>query len=114
MGGVSVDNVEEGRLAVGVVLDLEALLGEFGDELFDALGLMDLDQAGTAAAGILVGLGDLLGKSATILCTLSLGGLCIEEVEVDVGRREVAQVGLVLEVLDGLIVAVTDDDEEGG
>ena len=98
MGGVAVDDVEEGGLTISVVLDLEALLGEFGNKLLDALGLVDLDKTGAAAPGVLVCLGDLLG-SGSALSILSFSGLRVEEVEIDIGRREVAQVGLVLDCL---------------
>ena len=110
VSGLSVDEVEERGLAVGVVLDLEALLGQFGDELLDALGLVDFHEAGAAAAGVLVG----LGRDLLTFAILTLGGFGIEKVEVDVLGREVAQLGLVVEVLDAFVVTVTDDDEIRG
>ena len=112
MGGLSIHDVEERGLAVGIVLDLEAFLSEFGNKLLDALGLMDLHETGSAAAGVLVGLGDLL-DDGTILTVLSLGGFGIEEVEIDILGGEVAEFGFVVEILDAFVVTIADDDEVG-
>ena len=112
MGGVTINDLEERRLAIGVVFYLKALSGKFTDESFDSLGFVNLHQTGTAPADVLVDPGCLLG--ASILTVLTLRGFGIKEVKVDVGSREIAKVGLVVKILHGLIIASTDDNEVGG
>ena len=109
VGGLSVNDVEQRGFAVGVVFDLESLFGQFRDELLNTLGLMDFNQACTASACILIRLGNFLCGGA--IFTFVVRRIGIEEVEIDILRGEVAEFGLVVEILDGLLVATADDDK---
>ena len=93
------------------MLDLEALLSDFIDELLHGVRLVEFDQAGAAVCGWIgfLGLFDrLLSDFAFNWC---LGGFDVEEVEVGIFQMEFAHLGFAREIGDPFGVALADFQE---
>ena len=90
------------------MLDLEALLSDFIDELLHGVRLVEFDQAGAAVCGWIgfLGLFDrLLSDFAFNWC---LGGFDVEEVEVGIFQMEFAHLVFTREIGDPLGVTFSD------